>query len=121
MISIGDGFSLPSTVFFTSDKDAEVWFYSLIKKEDYSQFTLTESPFLIKPIDVSSLGGRCQYEGTAKRDPFLAIGAIFASGGNNIYGKESNKRHCFTKQRRSKKSGLLSLTREDIKKKAWFP
>ena len=80
MISIGDGFSLPSTVFFTSDKDAEVWFYSLIKKEDYSQFTLTESPFLIKPIDVSSLGGRCQYEGTAKRDPFLAIGAIFASG-----------------------------------------
>lgn len=79
LVEIGDGFSLPSAVFFTSDKDSLGWFGSLIKKEDYGQFTLTESSFLIKSIDASSLGEYCQFDGTAKRDPFLAIGAIFAN------------------------------------------
>lgn len=79
LISIGDGFSLPSAIYFTSDGDALMWFGSLIKKEDYSQFTLTESPFLIKSVDVSSLSEHCQFEGTTKRDPFISIGAIFAN------------------------------------------
>ncbi len=79
LTSIGDGLSIPSAVYFTSDGDAVTWFGSLIKKEDYSQFTLTDSPFLIKSVDVPSLVEHCQFEGTAKRDPFISIGAIFAN------------------------------------------
>lgn len=78
LIEIGDGFSLPSFVFFTSDKDAEKWFGSLIKKEDYSQFTLTESAFSLKPTDLALFGEHCRLDGNVKRDNFLAIGAIFA-------------------------------------------
>lgn len=79
LTSIGNGFSLPSALYFTSDENALTWFHSLIKKEDYNQFTLTESSFLIKSVDVPSLSERCRFEGTAKRDPFISIGAIFAS------------------------------------------
>ncbi len=79
LVEIGDGFFLPNTVLFTADKDAENCFGSLIKKEDYGQFTLTESPFTIKPLSVESLSGACKTEGVAKRDSFLMIGAVYAS------------------------------------------
>ncbi len=79
LIEIGEGFSLPNTIFFTSDKDAETWFGNLMRKEDYSQFTLTESSFLIKPVDAQSLTPACDTDNSVKKDPFLAIGAIFAA------------------------------------------
>lgn len=79
LIELGDGFSLPSSVFFTSDKDAEKWFDALIKKEDYSQFALTESSFSIKSTDAAFFGGRCRFDGNVKKDGFLAIGTIFAN------------------------------------------
>lgn len=79
LAGLSDGFSLPNTVFFTADKDAENWFASLIKKEDYGQFAMTEAPFSVRPVNAESLSGDCLTEGAIKRDQFLMIEAIFAA------------------------------------------
>jgi len=74
---ISEEFSVPSTVFFTSGADLSKWFEKSIKAEQFSQFTMSNSPFSVISVDSSFLSKNVKVMGNMKSDPFLMINSIF--------------------------------------------
>ncbi len=79
LFKLSGDFSIPSTVFFVSDKNMEKIFHDLISKEQFGQFTMTDKVFSVKPVNISFLAGLCKYSKNTNRDIFLILGALFAS------------------------------------------
>ena len=79
--TLSESFSMPSKVFFTSDKDIEGWFASLINKEQFAQFTMTDEKFDVTPVNAAFLNDFCRYSSRSRRDPFIAIETVFANKG----------------------------------------
>ncbi len=77
--TLSESFSIPSKVFFTSDKDVEGWFASLITKEQFAQFTMTDEKFDVTPVNTAFLNDFCRYSSRSARDPFIAIETVFAN------------------------------------------
>jgi len=76
--------SLSSSVYFTSDKDLEDWFGSLISEEQFSQFTMTDEVFAVHPLNAIVLNEYIRFGREVERDAFLSLEAIFANISNNL-------------------------------------
>jgi len=72
-----EDFSIPSSIFFTSDTDLVKWFEKSIKSEQFGQFTMSDKPFSVIPINTSFLSKNVKVRGDMKRDLFLMINSIF--------------------------------------------
>lgn len=70
--------SIPSTLFLSADDNLLPYFGSLVKKESFAQFTMTDEPFSIFPLSGAVLHDVCRFEASLSRDPFLMLGAAFA-------------------------------------------
>lgn len=77
--TLSESFSIPSKVFFTSDKDIEGWFSSLITKEQFAQFTMTDEKFDVAPVNAAFLNDFCRFNSRSARDPFIMIETVFAN------------------------------------------
>ncbi len=69
--------SIPATIFITIDQDLLDFFSEIIKTEQFSQYTLTESKFRIIFLGTEALHGIAIFEGNINRDPFLIIESIY--------------------------------------------
>lgn len=77
LVDISGGLSLPSTIFFTADPYVVAWFKEAIKKERFSQYTLTEREFNVIVLEARSLHGFCEFGSDVERDPFLILESIY--------------------------------------------
>jgi len=84
LLKLSDTFSIPSSVFFTSDQSVGHLFSSLIHKEEFSQFTMTDEMFSVIYVDHIFLKDFVVFSRKVERDPFLILGALFANKMYNI-------------------------------------
>ncbi len=75
--NISEDFSIPSLIFFTSDNDLNRLFEDSIKSEQFSQFTMSDKPFVVRALDVPSFNKNIKLGGHSKADPFLVINSVF--------------------------------------------
>lgn len=69
--------SIPSTIFITVDQELVDFFSDIIRTEQFSQYTLTESKFRVIFLGTKALHGIALFEESVKRDPFLIIESIY--------------------------------------------
>ena len=69
--------SIPSTIFITVEHDLVEFFSEIIKKEQFSQYSLTESKFKVVFLGNQVLHGIAVFEQEINRDPFLIIESIY--------------------------------------------
>ncbi len=74
---LSENFSIPSIVFFTSNKVLSGWFEKLIKKEQFGQFTMSDKPFDVFYVGDSFLNDNIKLSSGIKHDPFLMVDSIF--------------------------------------------
>jgi hypothetical protein len=77
LIALSKGVSVPTTVFFTSDMEISSWFGDIVKSEEFIQFSMTDSPFIVSFINCSSLDAYIDFRGKAEKDTFIAVESIF--------------------------------------------
>lgn len=76
LVNISNDISIPSTIFLTIDADFSDFFCSIIKTEQFNQYTLTDSKFNICFLNNQALHGNI-VEKSQKRDPFITIESIY--------------------------------------------
>jgi hypothetical protein len=74
---ISKDISLPSTIYLITEKEYEDMFAELIKKEEFNQYTKTESKFKIIPIGPSVLHDLASFDDKVIRDPFLIMSVVY--------------------------------------------
>ena len=79
LANLSSDVSIPSTVFVTVDQDLENFFGDIIKTEQFSQYTLTESEFRIIFLNAEILYGTASFKDNISRDPFLTIESVYIS------------------------------------------
>ena len=77
LLNLSSDISVPATIFITVDPDLVKFFGDIIKTEQISQYTLTESEFRIIFLDAETLHGITAFKDDVNRDPFLIIESIF--------------------------------------------
>ncbi len=75
---IADHAPIPSALFLSADDDLLPYFGSLVKRESFAQFTMTDEPFSIFLLSSAILHDICRFDRSSPRDPFLMLGAAFA-------------------------------------------
>jgi cell division ATPase FtsA len=75
--NITSDISIPSTIFITVDPSLGDFFSDIIKTEEFSQYTLTESKFRVFFLSTQALHGIAIFDSNATRDPFLIIESIY--------------------------------------------
>lgn len=69
--------SIPATIFITVDQDLSSFFSEIIRTEQFSQYTLTESKFRVIFLSTEALHGIADFEENINRDPFVIIESIY--------------------------------------------
>lgn len=69
--------SIPATIFIVVDEDMSEFFDAIIRSEQFSQYTLTESKFEITFIGTEVLRAMSLFEGNAGHDPFVIMDAVY--------------------------------------------
>ena len=77
LVNLSDDISVPATIFITIDQDLADFFSKIIKTEQFSQYTLTESEFRIIFLGAQTLHGITAFKDNINRDPFLIIESIY--------------------------------------------
>jgi len=90
LANLSDNISIPATIFITVDQDLADFFSAIIKAEQFSQYTLTESEFRIVFLGAQTLHGITAFKPARNafsvanaggdnidRDPFLIIESIY--------------------------------------------
>jgi hypothetical protein len=77
LVNLSNDISIPATIFITVDQDLSDFFAKIIKTEQFSQYTLTESKFRIIFLGTEALHGIAVFEGNIARDAFLIIESIY--------------------------------------------
>lgn len=77
LVNLSDDISIPATIFITIDQDFTDFFGDVIKTEQFSQYTLTESEFRIIFLGAETLHGIASFKDNISRDPFLIIESIY--------------------------------------------
>ncbi len=83
LAKLADTFYLPDQVFLTSDDDIKKWLVDGIKKESFSQYVMTHTPFSV--VDTNNLfntRGKHIFE-KEEIDTFLGIGVFYIIHSNN--------------------------------------
>lgn len=69
--------SIPPVIYMAINKDFVGFFSEIIKTEQFTQYTLTDSKFKVIVLNSEVLAGLASFEGEILRDPFLTIGSIY--------------------------------------------
>jgi hypothetical protein len=69
--------SIPSTIFITVDYDLVEFFSEIIKTEQFSQYSLTDSKFKVIFLGPQALHGIAVFDKETNRDPFIIIESIY--------------------------------------------
>ena len=77
LVSLSNDICIPSTIFLTADEDVADWFMETIKNEQFNQYTLTESKFLVLIISTETLHGIAIFKNEVARDRFIIIESIY--------------------------------------------
>ena len=77
LAKLSNDVSIPAKIFLAIDKEFFDFFESVIKTEQFNQYTLTESKFQITPLGTEAFTEAVGFESNVSRDPFMIIGAIY--------------------------------------------
>ncbi len=77
LVKLSDNISVPSTIFITVDQELADFFGEIIRTEQFSQYTFTESEFKIIFLNKENLHGTAAFQDEVTRDPFLIIESIY--------------------------------------------
>ncbi len=77
LVNLSEDISVPATIFITVDQDLADFFSEIVKTEQFSQYTLTESEFHITFLGVQALHGIATFKDNVNRDSFLIIESIY--------------------------------------------
>ena len=77
LANISNDVSIPSTIFITVDQDFADFFGDIIKNEQFSQYTLTDSKFKVIFLGTEMLHGTATFKNNIIRDPFLTIESVY--------------------------------------------
>lgn len=75
--TLSNDISIPSTIYFTTDKEFADFFIDVMQNEQFNQYILTSSKFEIKLINNSILHKVAVFEKNVIRDIFLIMDAIY--------------------------------------------
>ncbi len=76
LANISNDISIPATIFITADLNFSEFFCQIIKSEEFSQHTMTESEFKVVFLGTQALHGIAIEENIA-RDPFITIESVY--------------------------------------------
>lgn len=77
LASLSHDISLPSVIFVTVEKEFTGFFESVIKMEQYSQYTLTESKFEILFLGTAELHSEVLIDRDVGQDPLIILESIY--------------------------------------------
>jgi len=77
LVNLSDDISIPATIFVTVEQNLADFFSEIIKKEQLTQYTLTESEFRIIFLGTQTLHSIAAFKDETNRDPFLIIESIY--------------------------------------------
>ncbi len=77
LANISNDISIPASIFITVDQDLAEFFSEIIKSEQFSQYTLTESKFEVIFLGVQALHGSATFTEDVTRDSFLIMESIY--------------------------------------------
>ena len=70
---------IPGSVFLVANQETAPWFEKAIEYADWSEILFSAHPFRIINLTERQLGSCCTFASKGSSDPFLALGAVFAS------------------------------------------
>ncbi len=77
LANLSNDISIPANIFITIDKDFATFFSDIIKTEQFSQYTLTESKFNVVFLGAEKLHGSAIITNDTDRDPFVIMDAVY--------------------------------------------
>ncbi|MGH7249610.1 MAG: hypothetical protein ACREGC_01415, partial [Minisyncoccia bacterium] len=77
LANLSNDVSIPATIYVDMGKDLADFFSETIKKEQFSQYTLTESKFEVIFLSKELMHGIAVFEENAIREPFIVIDSIY--------------------------------------------
>ena len=77
LANLSGDISIPASVYIASDIGFTGLFSDMVKAEQFSQYTLTESKFDITPLDTKLLHSLARFEDPAVRDAFIIISSVY--------------------------------------------
>lgn len=77
LANLSKDISIPSTIFIIVDKTMVEFFSEIIKSEQFSQYTFTESKFDVTFLGSQALHNTAQFEESVMRDSFLVVDAVY--------------------------------------------
>lgn len=77
LANLSKDISIPSVIYFLVDKDMILFFSEIIKSEQFSQYTLTESKFEVTFMGSPLLHEFAKFEEKVIREPFLIMDSIY--------------------------------------------
>ena len=76
LYTISHDFLLPDSIILTIDQDVSVWFMESIRKEAFSQYTMTEKEFTITLFNKETLAQYVSFGPKGKANPFSMIESL---------------------------------------------
>ena len=77
LAGLANNLSIPSNIFLTVDKNLSDFFSEIIKKEEFSQYHLTDSKFKVVFLGTQTLHGQAVFGENVIRDPALTLESIY--------------------------------------------
>ena len=77
LANLSKDISIPSALYIVVDEDMADFFSEIIKSEQFSQYTLTESKFNSTFLTAESLHSMAQFDEKAVPEPFIAIDCVY--------------------------------------------
>jgi len=77
LTTLSQSSALPKTIFLTADKVIDTWFLNIIRRDEFSKFTIVKQPFTVVPINRKQLTPYCHLASEKAFDSFLATEALF--------------------------------------------
>lgn len=79
LASLSHDISLPPVIFVTVEREFGEFFSDIIKTEQFSQYTLTESKFEVVFLGTPELHGEAVLDRALQQDPFVILESIYIS------------------------------------------
>lgn len=79
LAGVSNDISIPSVIFVTADQDLAEFFIDIIKKEQFNQYSLTDSKFKVIFLNNQTLHGIITLENEFTKDSLLVLESIYIS------------------------------------------
>jgi hypothetical protein len=77
LAKLSNDISIPSSIFLAIDKEYSDFFKDIIMTEQFNQYTLTESKFVVTTLGLPELSKLALFATNAERDQFMIIDSIY--------------------------------------------